>query len=355
MIQYSNTYNFIDMQKFLVKFFIIYCRWLYDYGYSYTSPEAALEILEVAIKFSLMSLQSEVLKQLSDDVRPRTVLIVLAWAYNKDREQSEVKIPSAPPYEQLLDHYNPPPCYGSVGSSCLFSGNTFSYGNPASSSTNDRDPPSYSAVISGGFDDGILQHWTAVLDAKAEEVLQLDEWEDISSTFVASILRRDTLKVSSESVVVDALVRWANAQCRRRKMLINVSNRRTVLQQLIIHARVLVISPLLTQNTFAPLYFPDEMEYIIKRSTTVPQDFINHLDIMSRPRGIPITGPSGPIVPRPRAKSSISRLSSSKTKPGNSSGTKIRHDGTATPKKKMIFSLCKILGEIGIFLCHLID
>lgn len=69
-----------------------------------------------------------------------------------------------------------------------------------------------------------------VIDAQAEMALLSDGLLDVDINTLESILCRETLCVR-ETVVFDAAVRWADAECRRKSLEITSANHRLVLQK----------------------------------------------------------------------------------------------------------------------------
>lgn len=67
--------------------------------------------------------------------------------------------------------------------------------------------------------------------------------EDLTAEALQEIALRDSLGVSSESVLFNALERWCNRECKRQKMQLSVDSRRSVLgQDLIFCPRYLLMS-----------------------------------------------------------------------------------------------------------------
>lgn len=76
----------------------------------------------------------------------------------------------------------------------------------------------------------VVERCFDVIDKNAKKVLESDEFEDISLELMKDIIRRDSLQLSSELTVLEALNRWSHRQCRRRHMNPSPANKREVLQ-----------------------------------------------------------------------------------------------------------------------------
>lgn len=75
-----------------------------------------------------------------------------------------------------------------------------------------------------------LQHnCMQYIDLHTKEVLEQEELEDLDHEGLRLIALRETLTVPSESVLFDALVRWCNCECKRRRLELSAENKRAVL------------------------------------------------------------------------------------------------------------------------------
>lgn len=57
-----------------------------------------------------------------------------------------------------------------------------------------------------------------VIDLNSANILQQENFEELSAQEIAQIARRDTLYITSECILFSALDRWATAECRRQGM-----------------------------------------------------------------------------------------------------------------------------------------
>ena len=87
------------------------------------------------------------------------------------------------------------------------------------------------------WSEALVHNCLQYIDENADQVLVQEGIEDLSSENLKEIIKRDTLKIKSEYVVFLALERWANRECKRRKLNLNLKNRRFVLNDLIYEIR----------------------------------------------------------------------------------------------------------------------
>jgi len=81
------------------------------------------------------------------------------------------------------------------------------------------------------------------IDLHTKEVLEQEELEDLDHEVLRLIALRETLTVPSESVLFDALVRWCNCECKRRRLELSAENKRAVLGEDTLYAvRYLLMS-----------------------------------------------------------------------------------------------------------------
>jgi hypothetical protein len=91
---------------------------------------------------------------------------------------------------------------------------------------------------------GALQHnCLEYIDMHAKEVLKQEKVEDLDLEGLRLIAERETLTVPLESVLFDALVRWCNRECKRRRLELSPENKRAVLGEDILYSvRYLLMS-----------------------------------------------------------------------------------------------------------------
>ncbi|KAL0270987.1 UNVERIFIED_CONTAM: hypothetical protein PYX00_008238 [Menopon gallinae] len=106
------------------------------------------------------------------------------------------------------------------------------------------------------------------------------------------IVKRDTLRVASEYNVFLALDRWTNRECKRRKLVLNASNRRLALGDLFYEIRFPYLKPeeLLRKPVQTGLFSESELKVVsalISKSENLPQipeDWLPHIDKIRRKR-----------------------------------------------------------------------
>ncbi|XP_072947643.1 BTB/POZ domain-containing protein 3 [Epargyreus clarus] len=77
--------------------------------------------------------------------------------------------------------------------------------------------------------DSLAHNALLVLDEHADEALTDERLEELSYEDLALIVRRDTLRVSSELVIAEALFRWSTSVCKRSKRELTPTNKRAAL------------------------------------------------------------------------------------------------------------------------------
>lgn len=93
------------------------------------------------------------------------------------------------------------------------------------------------------WSEALLHNCLQLIDENADQVLSQETIEDLDFESLKEIIARDTLKVKSEYVVFLAIDRWANRECKRRKLGLSPENRRDVLGDLIYEVRFPFMSP----------------------------------------------------------------------------------------------------------------
>jgi len=66
------------------------------------------------------------------------------------------------------------------------------------------------------------------IDLHTKEFLEQEELDDMDHEVLRLIFLRETLTVPSESVLFDALVRWCNCECKRRRLELSAENKQAV-------------------------------------------------------------------------------------------------------------------------------
>jgi len=67
------------------------------------------------------------------------------------------------------------------------------------------------------------------IDLHTKEVLEQKGLEDMDHEVLRLFALRETLTIPSESVLFDALVRWRNCECKRRRLELSAENKLAVL------------------------------------------------------------------------------------------------------------------------------
>jgi len=80
-----------------------------------------------------------------------------------------------------------------------------------------------------------------VIDAQTELALEADSFLDIDYSTLEMIAGRDTLNVH-ETAVYSAVCRWAEAECRRKNLLVAAGNKRKVLGDVLFSVRIPAMS-----------------------------------------------------------------------------------------------------------------
>lgn len=91
---------------------------------------------------------------------------------------------------------------------------------------------------------GALHHnCLEFIDLHTKEVLEQEKVEDLDLEGLRLIAERETLTVPLESVLFDALVRWCNRECKRKRLELSTENKRAVLGEDTLYAvRYLLMS-----------------------------------------------------------------------------------------------------------------
>ena len=218
-------------------------------GYSPKSTQAAFDTLQVAIKYECVDLVEHLVDYLSKNLQPENVLQIMKWGYHYS---SSSMSPSAPPSEDgimSLEDDLPPPYPGTA------------------------PPPPYEAIYERDLSSRsyhLVDECLKLLDARADEALASDALEELSTPLLSSVLSRDTLGVSSEVTVLDALYRWSSAECRRQHQPLTFDSRRRILGQMLTLPRLLTMSasqiPALEK-----LFQQHEIQYVSAVVTKNPQ------------------------------------------------------------------------------------
>lgn len=90
--------------------------------------------------------------------------------------------------------------------------------------------------------DSLAHNALLVLDEYADAALTDERLEELTYEDLALIVKRDSLRLSSELVLAEALSRWATAACKRTKRELTPANKRAALGELAYCPRYLLLS-----------------------------------------------------------------------------------------------------------------
>ena len=178
----------------------------------FKSVLTALAVIYVAKKYMVKKIDDLALKYIKKNINSDNVLLVLQHLLilnHRDTINEEEffdPTPSAPPLE-LFDQLED-----------LCDETHFSYNYNETDTKIDKN---CEAAVEYCFD---------VIDKNAKKVLGSDEFEDTSLKLMKDIIKRDTLRLSSEQTVLEAVNRWSHRQCRRQHLTPSQANKREVLQ-----------------------------------------------------------------------------------------------------------------------------
>ena len=178
----------------------------------FKSVTTALAVIYVAKKYMVKKIDDLALKFINKNINSDNVLLVLQHLLILNHRDTNTEeefydpTPSAPPLE-LFDQLD------------NFSDKTYSYYNHYEMDSNFDKPC-----------EKVIKHCFNIIDKNAKKVLESDEVEDISLELMKDIIRRDTLRLSSELTVLEAVNRWSHRQCRRRHLNPSPANKREVLE-----------------------------------------------------------------------------------------------------------------------------
>lgn len=159
-----------------------------------SSPKLALELLSTAIKLQNLLLVKQCIEVIEKQLDQTVLLSVLF--HLSDSKTSE---PSAPPLLEI---------------------------------ENEKDVNSIKELVNK-----LRQKCLIEIDKNADSILKDTEFLKLSYEDVLQITTRDTLKISSETVVYGAVMRWANQECKRRTLEPYLLNIKAVLRDLIYSPR----------------------------------------------------------------------------------------------------------------------
>lgn len=143
-----------------------------------------------------------------------------------------------------------------------------------------------------------------ILDRDTVPVLASEGLEELDHDALDVILKRQTLTVRDEVEVVEAVVRWSTAQCKRQNLPLTPQSRRQVLGHLLYSLRLLKLSP--DQLSVASKFLEkDEFEYIRAevsggngKGVSPPPTLAPYLKLMAMARG-PAASPTAAPKPPP--------------------------------------------------------
>ena len=126
----------------------------------------------------------------------------------------------------------------------------------------------------------------AHIDANGLAVLCSQMLESLSITVLSLVLSRDSLILPSETLIIDALYRWSNAECRRQHKPLTLTSRRSVLGSMLTLPRLFTMTGK-EVDKMRELYDSDEITYVRARlkkeheKLPVPATFASSLNYLS--------------------------------------------------------------------------
>lgn len=179
----------------------------------FQSVPTALAVIYAAKKYMVKKIDDLALKFIYKNINTHNVLLVLQHLLLLQEEPQESLEPSAPALD-LLEHME-------QEENLCSSQEEHEAGLPCQVDE---------AQLSRAPCDKVIKHCFNIVDMNAKQVLESDEFEDISLELMKSIIRRDTLLLPTELTVWHAVGRWSHRQCRRRHLVPSPEHKRTVLQ-----------------------------------------------------------------------------------------------------------------------------
>ena len=89
----------------------------------------------------------------------------------------------------------------------------------------------------------LLHNCLQFIDRNANQVLAEEFVEDLTLDALKEITQRDSLAITSETVVFSVLERWSNRECKRCQLELSAENRRSVLsEELLFSVRYLLMN-----------------------------------------------------------------------------------------------------------------
>lgn len=265
-------------------------RFIYGKDFEFQSASTALSTLYAAHKYLCSGLIEICVKYLDENLNTNNVLEIYSHARlytTKAAGDSEYQ-PSAPLLDDTI----------STASTDLM---TDAYCNDAeirNRNNNNNNNHSHlpfknlSGISIPFWSEALFYNCLQYIDEHADLVLKQENIEDLDAEGLKDIIRRDTLKIRSEFVVFSALDRWANRECKRRKLGLSPDNRRLVLGELIFELRFPYMSSeefisgpvqsnLLDQSELAAI---SALVSKSKDTPYMPQEWLSHVDKICRKR-----------------------------------------------------------------------
>lgn len=200
-------------------------RYLYKEDVQMLSIPTALHTLSAAIKYLCGGLVRICVEYLDSQLNHTSVLEIYSHVriysdpilLSNDSQQNSSSqhsspTPSAPPLESDYD-------YGTQTSPAAA-------GNQHNLPGISEDIPD-AIMYCGALHYNCLQY----IDQHASEVLMQEQVEDLDLEILKEIAERENLDLVSERILFDALDRWCNRECKKRRLELTPENRRAVIGQ----------------------------------------------------------------------------------------------------------------------------
>ncbi|KAK6634246.1 hypothetical protein RUM44_004857 [Polyplax serrata] len=271
-------------------------RYLYGRKVFFQSASTALSTLYAAHKYLCSGLIELCVKYLDENLNTKNVIEIYTHArlYAVGSGQGGLE-PSAPEAStDTCDLHTPVHCYPPSIINNNNNVNSFSENSDLLNNNNDsrNDYKSLQASSIPFWSEALVHNCLQFMDENADQVLSQESIEDMSAVDLKEVVKRDTLKIKSEYVVFLALERWANRECKRRKLNLNMKNRRFVLGDLLYEIRF----PFFTSDEF--VFGPIQNGWLEQQELTffsgllskskgvgqVPQQWKSHLDRLCKKR-----------------------------------------------------------------------
>ncbi|XP_065221915.1 BTB/POZ domain-containing protein 2-like isoform X3 [Planococcus citri] len=201
--------------------FNLLLRYMYGQKVEFRTYDQALATIYAANKYLCPELVKTCVIYLDKEINNETVIFIyrqlrlFSSTFDNLPSDKPFDLPSAPPEEDEK-------------------------GNPIQPVGGQNDQ---SGTLMTRYCNSLMYNCLHYMDTNAEDLLTTDALEDLNQSQLYDIVTRDTLRISSELVLFDALMRWCVQQCKRSQLELTSQNYRRVLgDELIFSVRYLRLS-----------------------------------------------------------------------------------------------------------------